>query len=190
MRISPVIHPKDGVADPNSRTFWSAVANALYILRQPGEDLFGATPDFNATLAAGNDLVAHGRRGPLGCDSGDLAGLGIWAAADQAATVDRPSDLIGWLPPDLTETAWRELVLRFLDNHSVANGMVADWAIHSLADGGGGWIRNPHFHAILNHRFYKPGARFGQPNPAWLAMPKARAKMADAWTVLTSAARS
>ncbi len=45
LAITPVIHPKDGVPDPACRTFWSATANALYIVRQSGTDLFGPTPD-------------------------------------------------------------------------------------------------------------------------------------------------
>ena len=63
LAIMPVIHPKDGVPDPDSRTFWSATANALYIERQTGADLLGPTPDFANKLAQGNDLAESGCRG-------------------------------------------------------------------------------------------------------------------------------
>ncbi|MDV3166663.1 MAG: hypothetical protein Q8807_03325, partial ['Waltheria sp.' little leaf phytoplasma] len=85
LTITPIIHPRDGVPDPRSRTFWSAVANVLYIRRQQGRDLFGSTPDLSEKLAQGNDLIAHGRRGPTGCDTDALAGLALWDAADRAA---------------------------------------------------------------------------------------------------------
>ncbi|MFK3889779.1 MobA/MobL family protein [Sphingomonas sp. NPDC079357] len=190
LAITPVIHPKDGVPDPKSRTFWTAAANALYIVRRRGMDLFGQTPDLADKLALGNDLVDFGRRGPIGCDSDALGGLALWEAADRAAQVDRPSapvafHIIGWLPANGTCERWRDLTLEFLDREVVANGMVADWAVHALADADGRWVKKPHLHALLTHRFWKPGRRTGEPNGAWLGSTKQRQKMADAWAAIT-----
>lgn len=184
--VTPVIHPQNGVRAESSRTFWSAVSNSLYIRRENGEDLFGATPDFAAKLIGCPDLVAHGRRGPIGCDADGVADLALWQAADEAAVSDRPSapvawHAIGWLPTDMDEAGWRELVLQFLDERFVANGMVADWAIHSLPDGESGWIKKPHMHAIATARFWK-GPRLGQPQAAWLATARSRSALEAAWT--------
>lgn len=186
LAITPVLHPRDGVPHPGSRTFWSATANALYIVRQRGSDIFGLTPDLADKLRQGSDLVDHGRRGPIGCDADAIAGLALWQAADEAAQADRPSEpvahhIIGWLPTNGTREAWRDLTLTFLDREVLANGMVADWAIHALADGEGCWIKRPHFHAILTHRFWKPGRRTGEPNVAWLGTPKHRQRMMNGW---------
>ena len=191
--ITPVIHPKDGVADPRSRTFWSATANALYIARADGEDLFGSTPSLAHKLASGNDLVDHGRRGPIGCDADAIAGIRLWEAADLATRHDRPSapvawHAVGWLPENRTREAWRELTLEFLDREVVANGMIADWAIHALTDGDGRWIKRPHLHMVLTARFWKPGRRTGAPNPAWLGGAKSREKLAANWNASRSAA--
>jgi hypothetical protein len=171
LAITPVIHPKDSVPNPKSRTFWSATANALYIVRRRGTDLFGQTPDLADKLARGNDLVDFGRRGPIGCDSDALAGMALWEAADGAGQVDRPSapvahHIIGWLPTNVTHERWQEIVLEFLDRVVVVNGMVADWATHALADADGRWVKKPHFHAVLTHRFWKAGRRTGEPNAA------------------------
>lgn len=190
LAITPVLHPRDGVADPRSRTFWSAVANACYIRRQDGVDLFGDTPDITDKLAQGSDLLVCGRRGPIGCDADGIQGLGLWHAADQAALSDRPGapvahHVIGWLPTNVTRAAWEDLTLEFLDRAVVANGMVADWAIHALADDGGRWLKRPHLHAVLTHRFWRPGTRLGQPNAAWLGTPRHRQRMSDAWDEIT-----
>lgn len=184
--ITPIIHPRNGVPNPASRTFWSATANVLYIVRQPGRDLFGVTPDLSDKLAQGNDLVDHGRRGPIGCDGDAIAGLALWEAADQRTQVDRPSapvayHIIGWLPTNATRESWRDLTLAFLDREVTANGMIADWAIHSLADADGRWIKRPHLHAVVTHRFWKTGRRTGEPNGAWLGTAKRQQKMRDAW---------
>lgn len=184
--ITPVLHPQAGMPSDRSRTFWSATANAAYIVRKDDIDLFGPTPDFAAKLAACPDLVVHGRRGPIGCDAEPLAGLELWRQADQAAIVDRPSapvayHAIGWLPPVMGEVGWRESILQFLDEQIVANGMVADWALHALSDGQGGWIKKPHMHAVITARFWK-GPRAGQPQAAWLATIKRRNAVGDAWS--------
>ncbi len=186
LAITPVIHPKDGVPNPACRTFWSATANSLYIVRRPGTDLFGPTPDLADKLAKGNDLVDHGRRGPIGCDADAIVGLKLWEQADAATVTDRPGapvayHVIGWLPINRRREAWRELVLEFLDREVVANGMVADWAIHSLTDVDGRWVKKPHMHAVLTHRFWRPGRRTGEPNAAWLGSAKQRQKMIDSW---------
>lgn len=183
--ITPVIHPQHGLHPENSRTFWSATANAHYITRSNGEDLFGPMPDFASKLVDCPDLVAHGRRGPIGCDGEGLAGDALWRAADQAALTDRPSapvayHAIGWLPVDRSPEDWKELILQFLDEQIVCNGMVADWALHALDDGAGGWIKKPHLHAVITARFWK-GPRRGQPQAAWLATAKQRTAAEDYW---------
>lgn len=191
LSISPILHPQAGVPNPVSRTFWSATANALYLTRRSGGDLFGATPDHSEKLAVGNDVVDHGRRGPIGCAADNVAGLKLWQAADQATQADRPSapaafHIIGWFPTNTSPEAWRDLLLAFLDREIVANGMIADWAIHSLPGDAGAWIKPPHFHAILTHRFWKAGRRTGEPNHAWLGSAKQRQKMEDAWHAAAS----
>ena len=188
--LTPVIHLKDGQPSDRSRTFWSAVANSLYIVRQDGEDVFGPTPRFADKLVACPDLVDHGRRGPIGCDADHLAGLQLWQAADQAALTDRPSapvafHAVGWLPTNMPRHGWRELVLRFLDEQIVAAGMVADWALHAHADIEGRWIKKPHVHAVITSRFWK-GPREGQPQPAWFQTAKHRSAVGDAWQALAN----
>ena len=183
--ITPILHPQAGVPSDKTKTFWSATANALYIVRENGTDLFGPTPDFAAKLAACPDLVDHGRRGPIGCDADPIAGLDLWRRADDAAIIDRPSapvafHAIGWLPTAMDVAGWRELILTFLDEQLVANGMVADWALHALDDGQGGWIKKPHMHAVITGRFWR-GPRLGQPQAAWLSTTKRRNALGNAW---------
>jgi hypothetical protein len=190
--VTPVIHPQNGVKAESSRTFWSAVSNSHYIRRETGNDMFGPTPDFAAKLTDCPDLVAHGRRGPIGCEADGVGGLDIWRAADEAAVSDRPTapvawHAIGWLPTGMGEAGWRELVLQFLDERFVANGMVVDWCIHALPDEEGGWIKRPHMHAVATARFWK-GPRIGQPQAAWLNTAKSRSALEAAWVVLTGQA--
>ena len=183
--ITPVIHPQHGLHPDASRTFWSATANAHYIVRQNGQDLFGPTPDFAAKLVDCPDLVAHGRRGPTDCDVQGNIGMDLWRAADAAALIDRPSapvafHSIGWLPPTMGEAGWRELILQFLDEQMLAKGMIADWAIHALTDREGEWIKKPHVHFITTGRFWK-GPRIGQPQLTWFSTVKQRKSAIDAW---------
>lgn len=140
LTIMPILHPQDGVPDPRSRTFCSAVAKVLYIQRQRGTDLFGPTPGLTSKLAQGNDLVACGRRGPM-----------PW-----------PASRYGTLPT------------------ARPRPMVAEWALHALADEDGRWIKRPHLHVILTHRFWRACTRVGQPNAAWLGTPRHRQRMMDA----------
>lgn len=190
--ITPVIHPQHGLPSDRSQTFWSATANALYIVRQNGEDIFGQTPGFAARLVDCPDLIDHGRRGPIGCDVVSIAGLELWRAADQAGLTDRPSapvafHAIGWLPTGMGVRGWRELILQFLDEQVVVNGMIADWALHALADGKGGWIKKPHMHAVITSRFWK-GPRLGQPQAAWFATAKRRNAIGQVWEEMTDRA--
>ena len=191
--ITPVIHPQNGLHPDKSRTFWSATANAHYIVRRNGEDVFGATPDFAGKLADCPDLVAHGRRGPIGCDAPAIEGFDLWRAADAAALIDRPSQpvafhAIGWLPTAMDGAGWTEMILQFLDEQIVTNGMIADWALHARADGEGGWTKKPHMHAVITSRFWK-GPRAGQPQPAWFATTKMRNAAVDRWTTAVSVAK-
>lgn len=192
LAISPVIHPRDGIADPNSRTFWSATANALYIRREEGTDLFGPTPSLAAKLAQGNDLVECGRRGPIGCDAPTIEGFRLWEAADQAGVADRPSvpvahHLIGFMPFEREPADWREMIHTFLDTQIVPQGMIADWALHVLPYGKGGWIKKPHFHAIVTSRFWKAGRRPGEPNEPWLISAGSRSRAIAAWREISGA---
>lgn len=187
--MTPVIHPQSGIPDPKAKTFWSAVANALYIVRQDGEDVFG-TLAFSGKLAQCPDLVDHGRRGPIGCDGDGLGGLDLWHAADRAAQIDRPSQpvafhAIGWLPENGNAASWKEQVLEFLDTQVVANGMVADWAIHALADGQGGWVKRPHAHFVITARFWRRDRRQGQPQAAWFPSAKRRSAVGEIWEEIT-----
>jgi hypothetical protein len=189
--MTPIIHPNNGVPDPASRTFWSAVANAHYIVREDGEDIYGATPGFAAKLRDCPDLVDRGRRGPIGCDADGIAGPDLWRAADRAAQVDRPSapvafHAIGWLPTDCNSARWKEMVLEFLDTQIVANGMVVDWAIHALADGDGGWIKRPHVHLVITARFWRKERRQGQPQAAWFPSAKRRTAVGEMWEQVIS----
>lgn len=189
--MTPIIHPSDGVPDPSSRTFWSAVANASYVVRQDAEDIFGRTPNFAAKLIDCPDLVDHGRRGPIGCDADQIAGIELWKAADRAAQIDRPRapvafHAVGWLPEDGDPASWRQLVLEFLDVNVVANGMISDWAIHALADEHGEWIKRPHFHAVITARFWRKDRRQGQPQSAWFPNAKRRAAAGQAWEDLVA----
>ena len=183
--MTPIIHPQSGIPDPKSKTFWSAVANALYIVREDGEDLFGKVK-FSSRLIQCPDLIDRGRRGPIGCDADGVAGLDLWRAADRAAQIDRPSapvafHAIGWLPEAGDPASWKGLVLDFLDTHIVVNGMVTDWAIHALDDGADEWIKRPHFHAVLTARFWRKDRRLGQPQAAWFPSAKRRAAAGEAW---------
>lgn len=187
--MTPIIHPQGGVPDPASRTFWSATANALYLVREDGEDMFGPTPGFAAKLQNCPDLGDHGRRGPIGCDADPVKGLELWRAADLAARHDRPRlpaafHAIGWLPVKLDEAGWREIVLEFLDDQIVRNGMIADWSIHRLADGEGGWIKRPHMHAVITSRFWRKDRKQGEPQPAWFPTVKRRLAAGDVWQML------
>ena len=181
-KLSPVIHPQHGVADPATRTFWSAEANARYIVRQSGADIFGQTPDWSAKLG---NLCEHGRRAPLGRAGAIPAGYELWRAADEAAATERGDAPVAWhmigaLPQDAGETGWRYKVQAFIDRYLVAQGMVVDWAIHRQADAQGRWTTKPHCHMIATARFYA-GPRIGQPQPNWMTSRKMRDALKEAW---------
>ena len=165
--LSAIHHPRIALGT-DQRSIWkSAVANRLYLTRDIGEDLFGRVPDFSAKRA---DLGEHGRRGPIGCETSALEGLKLWQAADAAAAIDRPElpvafHAIGWLPLERSEEAWRTLVYEFCDDVLVRNGMVADWAIHRLADACGGWTIPPHVHLVITARSWRRKLCRGGPNP-------------------------
>ena len=184
-QITPIIHPQGGVPSDKSRTHGSATANALYIVREDGVDLFGPTPNFAAKLIECPDLVEHGRRGPIGCDAQSISGLDLWQKADAAAISDRPSmpvayHIIGWLPTAIDEDGWREIIFTFLDQQIVVNGMIADWALHARPDGEGDWEKMPHMHGVLTARYWK-GPRLGQPQDAWQLTGHRWKGLSDAW---------
>ena len=113
------------------------------------------------------------------------SGFDLWHAADDAATEERGDapiawHIIGWMPQDAGEKAWRFKVAEFLDRHIVAQGMVADWAIHRQADAQGRWTTKPHGHIVVTARFYS-GPRMGQPQPNWLTSRKMQDALKDAW---------
>lgn len=181
-QLSPVIHPTNFVGDPASRTFWSAEANARYIVRASGSDIFGQTPNWSAKRA---NLGEHGRRAPLGKNGVIPSGFELWRAADEAARHERGDapvawHMIGWLDQDRSEIDWRFKVTGFIDRYLIAQGMTADWAIHRQTDGQGRWITKPHVHIVATARFYA-GPRIGQPQPNWLTSRKMRDALRDAW---------
>lgn len=65
--------------------------------------------------------------------------------------------------------------------------MVADWAIHALADLEGGWAKVPHVHMIVTARSWRVGSgrQFGIRNQAWLGSPSRRRDLAEAWYQIT-----
>ena len=77
-------------------------------------------------------------------------------------------------------TGSAQQVLTFLDQRVVQKGMIADWAIHALADEAGDWIKRPHFHAVITARFWK-GPRIGQPQAAWFQTSRQRKTLAENW---------
>lgn len=153
---------------PDRSTFRSAVANRAYITRERGKDLFGS---FDFTHKAG-DLVHGRRRGPHGCSAPAIVGNELWRRADEAAAADRPElaaafHAIGWLPAEMDEPAWKNLVHRFIDDQLVRNGMVTDWAIHRLRHADGSWAIMPHAHLIITSRGWRAERSPGRRNLAW-----------------------
>lgn len=174
--------------EPSVKTFRTAVANALYIVRKDGADPFGPTPGF---VRKAGDLVDLGRRGPIGCDAPAVAGLELWRQADTAAAIDRPDlpsafHIVGWLPCALDPLGWRTLVLSFVDEQVKAAGMIADWAIHARAAPDGGWATPPHMHAVVTARAWREGRNAGQRNRAWLGSKRAYDAAEDAWRALVN----
>jgi len=181
-QLCPVIHPAGGVGDPASRTFWSAEANARYIVRESGTDIFGHTPDWSAKRV---NLGEHGRRAPLGRNGAIPPGFALWRAADEVARHERGDapvawHMIGWLDQERSETDWRFKLQAFLDRNLVVQGMICDWAVHRHADAQGRWVTKPHVHILATARFYA-GPRAGQPQPNWLTSRKMREALKDAW---------
>lgn len=181
-QLSPVIHPVHKVGDPASRTFWSAEANARYIVRESGVDIFGPLPDWSAKRA---NLGAFGRRAPLGRAGAPPSGYEVWRAADEAARTERGDapvawHMIGWLAQDRGEQDWLFQVQGFIDRNLVAQGMIVDWAIHRQADAQGRWTTKPHVHMVATARFWA-GTKLGLPQPNWLTSRKMRDALHDAW---------
>lgn len=170
-------------------TYRSAKANFLYTVRINGEDERGPTPDFAAKSA---DLVDHGREAPTRGPGPSLEGVALWEAADRAARDHCPQHatafhLIGTLPPDGDPASWRALIQNFCQTEFCMNGMIADWAIHALADDAGSWKIAPHVHIILTARGWRSGGgrRPGQRNIAWLSRETQHRALRQSWSDTT-----
>ena len=174
---------------PERSTFRSAVANRLYITRDRGEDIFGSV-DF--THKAG-DLVRGERRGPDGCNAPGIAGIELWRRADAAAAADRPElaaafHAIGWLPREVDEPTWKNMLQRFIDEQLVQNGMITDWAIHRRRNADGSWSIMPHAHLIITSRGWRAKRSPGRRNLAWFGSRRTVQAAEDAWNHLLSEA--
>jgi hypothetical protein len=133
-KAAPIMPPcaDDPDREAKRKTHRTAVATWLYINRVAGNDRFGPLP--SAYLDKADDLVASGRRHPIGKFPPHFRhGQQIWDEADVAAAADPAHaagvHIIGTLPEG-DPTSWRRLVERYGDDHFVTQGMVIDWAIH------------------------------------------------------------
>ena len=172
-RYAPILRteaPQARDTESERRTLRTATANALYILRQPGEDEFGAVPDVSAKA---RHLVASGRSAPIQGPTADLAELGLWEAADAAARIDTlhgPSAFhaVGWLPRDGDVHSWTTAVLTWSELVLAANGIISDWAIHATGDdpalNGFVW---PHVHWIGTLRTWRRKRDPGRLHTRW-----------------------
>ena len=165
------------------RTHRTARASWLYINRQHGIDDFGPTPDWSVR----NDLVASGRCAPSRANDPALDGIALWAQADEQARRLRPDEpvcahAVGSLPVSESPDGWRNLIIGFCEDHLVAQGMVCDWAIHSLPASDGRPAIQPHVHLQITTRVYDrshPDA--GKVRQAWLRTDRARKALAEKW---------
>lgn len=191
--LSAIHEPRPStLPEGGQQSLWrSAVANRKYLTRDVGRDLFGPVPDWSAKRG---DLGEHGRRGPIGCDLAAVEGMKLWQAADEAAAIDRPElaaafHAIGWLPFALDDAGWRQMVLAFCDTMLVKNGMIADWAIHRLADEQGDWLIAPHVHLVITARAWRADRNPGRRNLAWFGSARSIKAAEDYWCSLVADAR-
>lgn len=190
-KATPVLHPDP--ANPNReagrRTYKSAVANFLYMMRQEGSDQFGVVP--SGYMAKADDLVVVGRRHPLRIAPDLTAGPKLWDEADQA-TSREPAQaaamhVILTLPPVPRED-WQPLVETFIDDNIVQLGMITDFAIHAKADGDGGWDVHPHCHLLITTRRWRSDQRKGQRMRPWLQSKAQVDALESAWLARTGLA--
>ena len=117
------------------RTHRTAQASYAYINRQNSVDEWGPTPNW----ASRSDLAAAGRSTSARAAGPKLAGISLWAQADENAARDRPDEptiahCVGSLPRHEDLAFWRNLIEGFAEDYLVARGMVVDWAIHHQAE--------------------------------------------------------
>ena len=186
-RYAPILRteaPQARDAESERRTLRTATANALYILRQPGEDEFGPVPDVSAKA---HDFVAAARAQPIQGPTADLAELGLWAAADTAARTDPlhgPSAFhaVGWLPRDGDVHSWTTAVMTWSEQVLSANGIIADWAIHATGDDAqaDGYVW-PHVHFIGTLRTWRRKRDPGRLHTRWFRKASDIAAARAAW---------
>jgi MobA/MobL family len=187
----PVYHPDPGNPDRETsrRTYKSAAANYLYMMRQEGSDLFGILP--NGYMAKVDDLVVSGRRHPLKIAPDLTFGRKLWDQADAAASHDTAQaaamHVILTLPP-LPREDWQSLVETFIDDNIVALGMIADFAVHAKIGADGGWDVHPHVHLLATTRRWRNDQRKGQRMRPWLHSNTQMCALESAWLARTGLA--
>jgi MobA/MobL family len=187
-KSTAVLHPDPG--NPNReagrRTYKSAVANYLYMMRQEGSDQFGSVP--NGYMAKADDLIVTGRRHPLKIAPDLTTNRKLWDEADAAASHDPAQaaamHVILTLPPVPRED-WQPLVETFIDDNIVQLGMIADFAIHSKRDADGGWDVHPHCHLLITTRRWRADQRKGQRMRPWLHSKAQLDALESAWLART-----
>jgi MobA/MobL family len=118
-------------------THRTATASYLYIRRESGSDSIGPLPP--AYLEKRHDLVDMGRAYPRNTPPALREGRLLWDQADSAALRHDLGDasathIVASLPTSITPPEWRELVTKWALEAVVKEGMIVDWAIHSLFD--------------------------------------------------------
>jgi MobA/MobL family len=190
-KSTAVFHPDPGNPDREAgrRTYKSAVANYLYMMRKEGSDQFGSVP--NGYMAKADDLVVTGRRHPLKVAPDLTAGRKLWDEADMAASRDPAQaaamHVILTLPPVPREEC-RLLIENFIDDNIVQLGMIADFAVHAKADGDGGWDVHPHAHLLITTRRWRNDQRKGQRMRPWLFSKAQADALESAWLARTGLA--
>lgn len=174
---------------PQLGTHRTSAASYLYIRREPGSDSIGPLPP--AYLEKRGDLVDTGRAYPRNTPPALREGRLLWDEADSAALRHDLGDasathIVASLPSAMTPLQWRELVTKWALEALVKEGMIVDWAIHSLHDPDSEkWAVKPHVHALATARDFKPGLRRGRRQFAWLKSSRQVQAAEDIWLRLT-----
>lgn len=168
-------HPVSNAQDPKSprRTLRTALANALYIRREKGQDDIGPTPDCSAKA---HDLIACARAQPSNGPAASLDGDELWAAADRATKAADVKEcaafhIVGALNPERSPAQWQEDVVAWCDQVLTSNGMVADWAVHQAGRPGEDGYVPPHAHLVVTARWYKSRCQNGRRHTKWFRKP-------------------